>query len=447
MSTSGGDASRVASLTAIFDHLHDMGLVHEDAWVRLRPQAQSRAVEWPAQSEADEAAAWNRGSLPDREYRSARLHLDLKDALQAQADDTLDCFDNLDCDLRTRVATFSYLRTGTATAFSSQRKRQRVCDAGRNCRIVPALPEPLAPSSADLPGVTLNPVNRELLKTGLGEALGDGTFEETRLTLAAHLARIYEDLGVVVSNQALPLWRDCPCGAPCWAALPETWQPGRDPADPADPSNGGIVLPWLGRGYRPGGVVVLGVNLREASGMYVEYEIARTQPAWLKAGCKKPHNSWWAYRSCRSAAAVLRSIAGARAEELDVAEPEELAEVLDTTARVQAVKCSSKDGARSERTDEMNANCPPRCLRRELAVLRPAALVAFGDETWSAMERIGQIDEAVGGTDFSRSIVHVDGHEFEMVWLRHPSSVGRRWERSFELLLGNLAAAPLRSFA
>ncbi len=108
MSTSGGDASRVASLTAVFDHLHDMGLVHEEAWARLRAQAQSRAVEWPAQTEADEAAAWNRGSLPDREYRSARLHLDLKDALRAQADadDTLDCFDDLDRDLRTRVATY-----------------------------------------------------------------------------------------------------------------------------------------------------------------------------------------------------------------------------------------------------------------------------------------------------------------------------------------------------
>ena len=114
---------------------------------------------------------------------------------------------------------------------------------------------------------------------------------------------------------------------------------------------------------------------------------------------------------------------------------------------VQAVKCSSKDGARSERTDEMNANCPPRYLRREFAVLRPGALVAFGDETWGAMERIGKIDEAVGGTDFSRSIVQVDDHEFAMVWLRHPSSVGRRWERSFELMLENLAAAPLRRSA
>lgn len=102
------DMSRVASLTAIFDHLLEVGLLQDDDWRRLRAQAQARAVDWPEQNAADQAAAWCRGSLPDHEYRSARLHLDLKDALDARSDvDAPFAFlDDLDQDLRTRVAVY-----------------------------------------------------------------------------------------------------------------------------------------------------------------------------------------------------------------------------------------------------------------------------------------------------------------------------------------------------
>ena len=194
-----------------------------------------------------------------------------------------------------------------------------------------------------------------------------------------------------------------------------------------------------------GGVVVLGINLREASGLYVEYEIASTQLERLQAGHKKPHGSWWAYRSTRAAAAVMRSMSGDN--RLDVPDAVDLAGTLDETARFQAVKCSSKDGARSARTPDMNRNCPPRYLRRELAVLRPAALIGFGLETWNAVKRIGEIDESVGCDDFSRSAVRLDGLAFEMMWLHHPSSVGDRWQRSFELLLDNLAEQPVAAIA
>ncbi len=99
--------TRVESLTAIFDHLLDVGLVADDDWLRLRAQAQSRAVEWPEQSEDDQAAAWARGSLPDHEFRSARLHLDLKEALRAHAGSSnSQVLDELDTDLRARVAVY-----------------------------------------------------------------------------------------------------------------------------------------------------------------------------------------------------------------------------------------------------------------------------------------------------------------------------------------------------
>lgn len=278
----------------------------------------------------------------------------------------------------------------------------------------------------------------EDLREGVESALGHGPGGGSRLDLLASIAKIYEEESVLVDGEALPLWRDCACAAPCWAAFPEEWQPGRDLGDPW---NGGIVLPWIGQYYEAGGVVVLGINLREASGLYVEYEIARRQLERLRAGHMKAHGSWWAYRSTRSAAAVLRSMAGN--PDLDVADPVELAGTLDETSRLQAVKCSSKDGARSARTPEMKSNCPPRYLRRELAVVRPAALISFGQEAWRAVEVIGKIDESVGGEDFSRSTVRVDEVSFEMVWLHHPSSVGYLWQRSFDLLLTNLRRHPI----
>jgi hypothetical protein len=278
----------------------------------------------------------------------------------------------------------------------------------------------------------------ERVRAGVEMALGRGVGEERRIQLLMSLARIYEQESVLDGDDASPLWDSCRCAESCWAAFPQDWQPGRDPADPW---NGGILFPWIGAQYAVGGVTVLGINLRDASGLFVEYEIASTQFECFEAGHERPHGSWWAYRSMRSAAAVLRSMAGDA--QLDVQDPVALAPVLDETARVQAVKCSSKDGARSARTPEMNANCPSRYLRRELGVLRPRVLIGFGMEVWDAVDGIAEIDESVWGDDFSRSVVRIDDLAFEMLWLHHPASVGDTWQRSFELLKSNLSEQPI----
>src|SRR5438552_1766992 len=59
--------------------------------------------------------------------------------------------------------------------------------------------------------------------------------------------------------------------------------------------------------YQGGGVAVLGINLRNASGLFVEYEIAYRQLKSLGDGMQCLEGSPWAYRSVRSAAAVLKS--------------------------------------------------------------------------------------------------------------------------------------------
>lgn len=282
----------------------------------------------------------------------------------------------------------------------------------------------------------------DALRAAIEDWLGPATVGAERLALLVELALIYEEEGVLKGGKSLPLWDVCACAEPCWSAFPDKWKPGKDPGDPW---NGGIMLPWIGGEYRPGEVVTVGINLREASGLYIEYEIASGQLDALSAGHEKPHGSWWAYRSARSAAAVLQSISGHH-DALDVANPVTLAAVLDQTARLQAVKCSSKDGTSSARTPEMRSNCPSRYLKRELAALRPRAIVSFGQETWDAISLIATIDERVAGEHFSRSTVHLNDLEirFDMVWLHHPSDRGTgRWQQSFDLLLRNLRDDPL----
>jgi len=187
-------------------------------------------------------------------------------------------------------------------------------------------------------------LNARELRREVESALGRGPVGDSRVERLLALSGIYRTEGVLVGGTALPLWDACPSAAPCWAPFPDTWRPGRDPDDE---QTGGMILPWVGEHYAPGGVVILGINLKNASGLYIEYKIAREQRRELLAGRERIHNSVWAYRSLRSAAAVMRSMAGR--EDLDVADPRQLATVLDTIARVQAVKCSAKDGRRSAR--------------------------------------------------------------------------------------------------
>src|SRR3954453_9433673 len=157
-------------------------------------------------------------------------------------------------------------------------------------------------------------VDAARLQVGVEQAMGYGPIGSTRQQLLLDLARIYEGERVLVDGSAPALWRKCACRADCWAAFPDEWKPRRRAGGYG---NGGIIFPWIGKDYDPGGgVAVLGINLRDASGLYVEYQIASWQLEVLGDGGYKVHNSWWAYRSARTAAAALRSLAGAN--ELDI---------------------------------------------------------------------------------------------------------------------------------
>ena len=260
------------------------------------------------------------------------------------------------------------------------------------------------------------------------------------MTLLLRLLALYQEKAVVDGLSDPPLWDVCACARSCWGKLPLSYRPGRSLGDPW---RGGIPLPWIGPHYRTGGVVVLGVNLNHASGLLVEYDIALNGPlsqlGRLRAGKRNPHGSQWAYRSLRSAAAVVRSLRGLRP--LDERDPSSLADVLLETARLQAVKCSPKDALRSSRTLAMRANCPPMFLRYELEILDPVAVVAFGDETWNALGSVADLHVTTDGPHVWRAVIN-GSPDREVFWLPHPASYGHLWPTAHKALIRSLTHRP-----
>ena len=265
--------------------------------------------------------------------------------------------------------------------------------------------------------------------------------EQLELLLA--LTRVYEEAGVLSVDPLPALHRACPMASACWGGVRPTGRPtGVGKFDPAS-ENGCIVLPWVGPRYRRGGVCVLGLNLRYGGGdteFAAEHRIAR-EPQWGQEealrGRHKAHGSPWAAATMRDAAAVSRAQRGLDPETRD---PDELAETLLSTSRVQIVKCSPI-GGRSSPEPAMIANCPRRYLAREIAVLQPKALLVYGRAAHGALPELGKlvIEEEDGG--FRRGEVQPTPSERVIVLLlTHPSNGG--WRRAHDALVRSLRARP-----
>jgi hypothetical protein len=258
--------------------------------------------------------------------------------------------------------------------------------------------------------------------------------EGPAMAALADLASLYERHGLLRAGETPALWKACPNCERCWAGVEDLRPDNKD-------GRSGITLPWIGPAYRPGaGLAVVGMNLRDAGGLLREYEITApsagdgSQWSRLSGGYRTAHGSAWAYRSTRSAAAVLACFAGARV--LDHEDPQELVGVLDQTARLQAVKCSPDDGLRSTPSDAMVERCPPFLLTEELSRLRPAAVVGFGADVFSAFERLGMITDGDDYLAWGRGPARA-GRTIPVFWLYHPA--GRYWTASHAALLHRLA--------
>jgi uracil DNA glycosylase superfamily protein len=259
---------------------------------------------------------------------------------------------------------------------------------------------------------------------------------EPQAALLAQVAGVYERRGLIADREAPPLWDCCPRSSECWRSALD--------ARPA-PAGGraGISLPWIGPTYRLGGVAVVALNLRDAGGLFVEYEITcvtageASQINSMASGRRMAHGSRMAYASARSAAAIQDWASGKPIR--DRHDPVDLVDALNSSVRLQAVKCSPQDGARSTPTDAMSANCPSLLLAAELEILKPRCVLTLGATAWRAIESVPGYAEEGWADRISWGRVHTYAGEYIVVALDHPAA-GGLWDRGHEQLLKHLCS-------
>ena len=260
----------------------------------------------------------------------------------------------------------------------------------------------------------------------------------TQVRLLAEVAGLYEQTGLIVDGDTPPLWECCPMGEDCWRSA-------RDVRPEHAHGRGGISLPWIGPRYRPGGVAVIAINLRDAGGLLEEYAITcvtageGSQLNRLAAGDRKAHGSRIAYASARSAAAIRDWSVGN--EIRDRPAPPDLVEVLNSSARLKAVKCSAHDGERSTPTDEMSVNCPSLLLERELAILKPSCVLTLGTAPFDAIRAISGYTEEGWVERLSWGRLETSAESRAIFSLTHPAA-GGLWDQDHALLLTHLRDTP-----
>lgn len=253
----------------------------------------------------------------------------------------------------------------------------------------------------------------------------------SRLQVSAlvRLTALYAAHGLIRRGEALPLWRCCPHAAACWTG-----------ADCEKSLPGQLALPWVGRRYRPGkGVVVLGINHNNASGLPVAFEIAAGDFDAFSQGykrvtydCEGYRGTDYAYRSTLAAAAVREALGGSPISH-DVS-PERLVPVLDEIARVQAIKCSPAT-PRGTPAAAMWERCPPMLLEQELDILRPAAILGFGsDVRWTLEQLDGYESVGRGRSPLAAARIPVGGRSVPVLMLAHPAAPAY-WGPSYRALV------------
>jgi hypothetical protein len=83
--------------------------------------------------------------------------------------------------------------------------------------------------------------------------------------LVLQLANLYAEHDLIIDGAAPPLWSCCANRQMCWRSA----QDARPNASCA-----GISLPWIGPDYKPGGVLILGMNFNDYGGLAAAWKLA-----------------------------------------------------------------------------------------------------------------------------------------------------------------------------
>jgi hypothetical protein len=260
------------------------------------------------------------------------------------------------------------------------------------------------------------------------------------LELLAKLATTYERQGLLRGADRMPLRQCCPHGADCWRGLPRPQKHSRA-------NTGEITLPWVGPRYRRGGVVLVAINLHDASGLLTEYEITcssagrpdhPSQIGSFEAGGRKAHRSPFAYGSTRSAAMLLDALAASVIKDREA--PHDLIDPLERLARLQAVKCSPETD-RSRPTSAMQRNCPPLLLHEELEVLQPRKILTIGRTAAAAVNQLPGYQPTRRRGRLAGGALPLRSGSCAVYSIAHPVAVAH-WRRDHEALKRFLARRP-----
>jgi hypothetical protein len=269
-----------------------------------------------------------------------------------------------------------------------------------------------------------------------GHAIVDGepVLTDGQNAFVQRLLDFYVERGLIVNDEAPPLRDCCANGAFCWRS-----------GNPDDYS-GGLSLPWIGPDYRPGGVVILGMNFNDAYGLAEAFAEALWELRALGDGHKRMtydapgyRGSDFAYRSTRSAGILIDVLHGSDVTE-DEPPADEMVAVLKRLVRLQAVKCSPPTKPTGAPWPEMWERCPPMLLADEISLIRPGFIAAFGQPVRWALERIGaQIADEDSDLGVG-TLAHSSGTA-EVYCLHHPAAhAPHDWQASHASLAKHLRA-------
>jgi hypothetical protein len=247
--------------------------------------------------------------------------------------------------------------------------------------------------------------------------------EQARLLV--RLLNVYDDKDLFGDGCPAPLCQICRNAHKCWADAEEGER--REPPRPygEDDEDGSVMLPWVGRAYDPGGVVVVGINpnidktKKEWSELFSEHSITwnRGIPI-LRAGLKRDGGSAFGYRALRWAAALLDDLDGKPPRRR---RPKGLIDVVHRIARVQAIKCVPRR-KRSEPYEAMWEHCPSMLLAGELDVLKPSRLLVLGNRPYDAIADVGTFAETSSRSLIKRGVVQRSGWCAEVYGMTHPAT-------------------------
>lgn len=257
--------------------------------------------------------------------------------------------------------------------------------------------------------------------------------------LLIKLLDMYRSQRLAYRRGEIALCDICPNATSCWKGLERSAR--RRPTPVNYQENGGIILPWVGRRYKAGGVAVIGINPNIAADDYtfllIEHGISWDHyiPTFEQGSL---HEGGSSFGGCamRTAGLVLDDLDGRPIRDR---KPLELIDVVHRTARLQAVKCVPKR-KRSEPSPEMSKRCPEFLLAKELAILRPSRIVILGAPARDAVHQMpGYCSLGSRAARLQRGELALDGSSASVYTLSHPNARDGAWAQGFDSLKRHLA--------